>query len=374
MIIGIDANEANVDKKVGVSEFAHELLMQFSAMEDSSFKFISYLKKKPNDFMPRETEFYKYRNFGPGKAWTQWRLPLDLYLHKPRPDVFFTPSHYSPRFSPVKTVISVMDLSYIHFPELFNNSDLYQLINWTKYSIKKAESVITISKSSRDDIIKEYGIDENKVHVIYPGVRSFFDLQPHIYAMNELQNKYNISENYILFVGTLQPRKNIERLIEAFSKIPDKKNNLQLVIIGKKGWQYEPILSAPDRFGVKNKVRFLDFVPDEDLKLFYKNAICMVWPSLYEGFGLPVLEAMGNDCPVITSNISSLPEAGGDAAMYVDPNDADDISEKIIQIINNKNIRNKMIEKGKKHVNKFSWEKAAKEILNVLEETALNER
>lgn len=372
MIIGIDGNEANVKRKVGVSEFSYELLSQFNKYQVSSIKYQVYLKSQPGSKMPGESQSFKYRVFGPGKAWTQWRLPLDLYLHRPRPDIFFTPSHYSPRFSPIPTVVSVMDLSYHYYPELFKEKDLYQLKNWTNYSVSKAKAIITISKSTKNDIIKLYGIPENQVFVIYPGIKPVFDLMPHIYPMSELQAKYQIDKRFILFVGTIQPRKNIERLIKAYSKLASEKefHDIKLVIAGKKGWLYESILSTPESLGIKDKVLFLDFVPDEDLPLLYREAVCLCLPSLYEGFGLPILEAMKYECPVITSNVSSMPEAGGEAALYVDPTDVDDIADKMKKIAGSKKLRNELIEKGKKQVSKFSWEKAAKETLGVLQMVA----
>jgi glycosyltransferase involved in cell wall biosynthesis len=369
MIIGLDGNEANVEAKVGISEFAYELLRQFSEFHTEDTEFRVYLKDQPRDEFPSGKDHWVYRVLKPGKLWTQWRLPLDLYLYNPKPDVFFTPSHYAPRFSPVPTVISLMDVSYLRFPELFNKSDLYQLKSWTSYSVKNAAAVITISTSTRDDIIKEYGIPKDRVHVVYPGIKAALDLEPHVYTMQELKETYGITGKYILFVGTLQPRKNIQRLIEAFSKLSEKKD-LQLIIVGKKGWLYEDILAAPEKYGVKDSVKFLDYVPDKDLPLLYKKAVCYVLPSLYEGFGLPVLEAMKYDCPVITSNVSSLPEAGGDAALYIDPENVDDIAEKIGKVLRNETLRKEMIEKGKKQIKKFSWEKAAKETLSVLRQVA----
>jgi glycosyltransferase involved in cell wall biosynthesis len=405
MIIGIDGNEANVETKVGISEWAYELLRQLSeyshvastvakAMADekaladksagkqvSSIKYQVYLKTKPREDLPSENTNWKYRVFGPQKLWTQWRLPLDLYLHKPRPSVFFTPSHYAPRFSPAPLVVSVMDLSYIYFPEMFNKSDLYQLKSWTSYSVKKAKAIITISNSSRNDIINVYGIPEENVHVTYPGIKPVVDLEPHIYSMNELKMKYQIKDKYVLFVGTIQPRKNLERLIEAFSLVINTDNasdkhvleDLQLVIVGKKGWLYESILAAPGKFGISNNVKFLDFVPSEDLPLLYGHAQCFVLPSLYEGFGLPILEAMKYDCPVITSKVSSMPEAGGDAALYVDPTNTEDIAEKIKKLVQSEKLREELIEKGRKQVKKFSWEKTAKETLEILKEVAARE-
>ncbi len=392
MIIGIDGNEANVEKRVGISEYAFELLRQFKKTQSYNLKFQIYLKDQPREELPEEGKEWRYRVIGPKKLWTQVGLPFDLFFHQPRPQVFFSPTHYAPRFSPIPVVISIMDLSYIHFPQMFKKSDLYQLKNWTSYSVKKAKKVLTISRASKNDIIKEYGIEPGRVVVTYPGMKMKTPAFAKASAgkqnsnMDKLRKKYGISGEYILFVGTLQPRKNIVRLIEAFSKINlhprgvasqhpgggrmDSPGVDYLVVVGKKGWLYEEILAAPKKFGVENRVKFLDFVPEDDLPVFYKNALCFVLPSLYEGFGLPILEAMANGCPVVTSNVSSLPEAGGDAALYVNPEDVDDITQKIKLVLENKKLREELIEKGYKQVKKFSWEKTAIETLKVLEEVA----
>ncbi len=247
---------------------------------------------------------------------------------------------------------------------LFKKSDLNQLTKWTKYSVRKAKQIFTISKSSKDDIIKEYGIPGYKIAVTHPGIRKEISNKKQAISMDNLKSKYKIKGDYILFVGTLQPRKNIIRLVEAFSKI---KSDVKLVIVGKKGWLYEEILESPKKFDIEDRVKFLDFVPDEDLPLFYKNALCFVLPSLYEGFGLPVLEAMQYGCPVITSNISSLPEVGGDAALYIDPLNVNDIKKNLELIIQNSELRQKLIKKGYEQVKKFSWEKTARETLSALE-------
>lgn len=376
MIIGIDGNEANVAKRLGVGEYAYQLLNEFSIYKNSNIKFQIYLKTQPLSHMPKESENWKYIVCRPQTAWTQFALPFQLKFGKNRPNVFFTPTHYAPRWSPVPTVVLILDLAYIFFPELFRRQDLYKLKKWTEYSVKKASRALTISKSSKNDIIKQYNIPGEKIVVIYPGIKEKrHNLNKS--DMNLLQNKYHIDCDYILFVGTLQPRKNIERLIEAFSRLNHSGKfltslspKLQLVIIGKKGWQYENILAAPEKFGVKDSVRFMDFVPDEDLPLFYKNALFFALVSLYEGFGLPVLEAMKFGCPVLTSNVSSLPEAGGDAAMYCDPTNVDDIASKIEELVLNKNLREKLRNKGYEQIKKFSWEKSARDTLDVLKQVA----
>jgi glycosyltransferase involved in cell wall biosynthesis len=382
MVIGIDGNEANVANKVGIGQYAFELLKQFKEFSNSNFhpkgtsqsmavQFSIYLKSKPNSDMPTESENWKYTVVGPSKLWTQIGLPFHLFTSRHKPDVFFSPTHYAPRFCPVPSVMSVMDMSFERFPELFAAKDLHQLQNWTRYSAKNAAKILTISEASKSDIIKFYGISKDKIVVTYLGVRQEWKIENGKLKMDILKDKYKITKPYILFVGTLQPRKNIERLIEAFSILKTKNQeltNYELIIIGKKGWLYEPILTAPEKYHVKEDVKFLDFVPDEDMPGFYKNAICFVLPSLYEGFGLPVLEAMKYDCPVITSNISSLPEAGGDAAVYCDPENVNDIAKQIHLVVSDAVLRKKMIEKGKEQIKKFNWEKTAKQTLDVLQE------
>lgn len=368
MNIGIDGNEANVVNRVGIGEYSHELLRQFSIISSGSgAKIDVYLKNHPLEVMPTPSENFKYTVFGPSRMWTQFALPLRLFAMRNKPDIFFSPSHYAPRFSPVPTCISIMDLSYHYYPGLFAKKDLYQLKNWTLYSAKKASLIFTISKASKSDIIDIYNVAEDKIIVTYPGIKPFTSLSPQIYTKNML-SKFQINNRYFLFVGTLQPRKNIVRLIEAFSKISSKgkDHDVQLVIVGRKGWLYEEILKSPAKFGVAEKVKFLDFVSDEQLPALYKHAIGFVFPSLYEGFGLPVLEAMKHDCPVITSNTSSLPEAGGDAVLYVDPLDVEDIFSKMKRLLDSEDTRKKLIEKGKEHIKSFSWSRTADQTLNAL--------
>lgn len=362
MIFGIDGNEANVKKRVGVGKYSFELLKQFKQSQILNFRFQIYLKDKPLPDLPLESENWRYKVVGPKKLWTQIGLPLNLYLSQPRPDVFFTPTHYAPRFSPCPRIISIMDLSFLHYPEMFKKQDLWQLKTWTEYSVKKAAKILTISEASKNDIIKYYQIPEGKVVVTYPGTNI-------VESMGKLREKYGIEGEYILSVGTLQPRKNFAKLIESLSILVSSYPSISLVIIGKKGWLYEEILASPKKFKVEAKVRFLDFVPDEDLPGLYQNAKCFVLVSLYEGFGLPVLEAMVYGCPVVVSNVSSLPEVVGEAGILVDPKSVENIAEGIKKALVMSNEQRKvMVEKGLMQAKKFSWEKCAKETLKILEE------
>lgn len=368
MIIGIDGNEANVQNKVGISEYAYELLLEFYKLSSkrNDLKFSIYLKDLPRNDMPSANSYWDYKIVGPKKFWTRFGLPLALFIKSDKPDIFFSPTHYRPKFAGIPTAISIMDLSFLHFPDLFIKKDLYQLTNWTKESAKKAKTIFTISKASRDDIIKSYSLSEAKVKVTYLGIKP--DLSKKTLNMDALDKKFGIKGKYILFVGTLQPRKNIIKLVETLSKLKDK--DINLVIAGKKGWLYDEIIASPSKYNVKERVKFLDFVSNEDLPSLYKNALCFVLPSLYEGFGLPVLEAMKYGCPVLASNVSSLPEAGGDAALYFNPEDADDMTEKLEKVVSDAQLRQDMVKKGYNQIKKFSWEKTAKETLEVLEDLA----
>ncbi|OGH05973.1 MAG: hypothetical protein A2W22_03535 [Candidatus Levybacteria bacterium RBG_16_35_11] len=378
MTIGINGYEAVVPRfgfdketglpiRVGSSEYVFQLLLNLNKIDKTNVYriYIPPIDSSPEKLgLPKENKNWLYikvsKKFGP---WTLTDLSKKLSSDKKVLDVFFSPTHYLPLRVPMPCVISILDVSYLYFPELFKKKDLYKLKLWGRYSIKRADKVLTISKSSKNDIINEYKLKPEKVAVTYPGIREILKTS----MKEDLVEKFGIKGDYILFVGTLQPRKNIKRLIEAFSRL---KTDLELVIVGKKGWMYEEILNAPKEYGISDKVRFLDSVTNEDLPSLYKNALCFILPSLYEGFGLPILEAMQYGCPVITSSISSLPEAAGEAALYVNPEDVDDIAQKLEKMINDSNLREDLIKKGYEQVKKFSWEKTAKETLNVLEEVA----
>ncbi len=372
MKIGINGYEAVVPRfgfdedglpnRVGSSEVCFQLLNKLHKI-DSINSYVIYLPFAPTSDLPGETEKWQYKIIPAKRLWTLFAL--QKAARKDKLDIFFNPTHYSPFFLNCPQIITILDVSYKYFPELFKKKDLYKLSLWGKYSVRNASKILTISEHSKDDIMKEYGVSPSKISVLHVGIK---DEVISKMTKEEFSKKYNVHTPYILFVATIQPRKNIKKLIEAFSVIADKNKDVNLAIVGKKGWMYEEILTADKEFGVEKRVSFFHDVSNEDLPFFYKYAECFVLPSLYEGFGLPVLEAMRYGCPVITSDISSLPEAGGDAALYVDPNNVSDISEKIDKVLNDKSLRERMIKKGHEQVKKFSWEKAAKEVLETFNE------
>lgn len=365
MLIGIDGNEANQDTRVGVGRYAMELLLQFHNFQIPNSKFQIYLKDKPRNHMPGVRDGWDYEIVGPRVLWTQIGLPVSLFLHKKKPDVFFTPTHYAPRFCPVPSVMSIMDTSYLLYPEMFRKRDLYKLKRWTRYSVNNAAKILTISQASRADIIKIYKVNPERVVVTYPGIDMITSQ-----GDNKILVKHGIRPGYILYVGTIQPRKNLVCLIESFNLLKDK--SLQLVVVGKKGWLFNEIFARVKELKLESRVIFTGFVTDEDLITFYTGAKLLVLVSLYEGFGLPALEAMSHGKPVVVSNVSSLPEIVGEAGILVDPKDSASIASGIAKVLSMSDLDyNKISDLSKLQANKFNWETTAKETLKVLQDVVV---
>ncbi len=370
--IGVDGNEANVEKKVGVSVYALNILRYFSSIADRENRFTVYLRNTPLLDLPDESEFFKYKVIHGKFLWSQIYLPYELYLNK-EIDVYFSPAHYLPRFCPVPQVVTIHDLAYLYFPNEFTKKDLWQLKNWTDASIKKARQIIAVSKTTKKDIVKNYGIDEDKVSVVYNGYEKQTAEKTSAVKKSDINQEQTAEvkpKKYILFVGTIQPRKNLEILIDAFDKFVKTNINFKLIIVGKKGWLYESIFEKVRTMKLDDKVMFTGHITDEELVGYYVNAFCLTLPSLYEGFGIPVLEAMSYNCPVIASFSSSLPEIGGDACLYFDPKNSDDLFEKLKILQNNSKLRKELILKGKKRINDFSWKKCGKQTFEVIKNYA----
>ncbi|MBW7960121.1 hypothetical protein B6D29_01380 [Microgenomates bacterium UTCPR1] len=358
MIVGVDGNEANVPKKVGVSVYTLNLLKYFKKKSNKSLRFKIFLKDSPKN-LPEEGPYFRYEVVHGRFLWSQIFLPLRLYFKKDI-DIFFSPAHYLPRFCPVPSVVTIHDLSYINYPKDFLKKDLFQLKNWTKYSVKQARKIIAVSKTTKKDVMKNYQVPDDKVVVVYNGgVSTSYTLTPSL-------KDNNVNNPYLLYVGTLQPRKNITTLILAFNEIKKIFPEFKLTIAGKKGWLFNEIFKLIDELGLETDVYFTDYVTDNQLSYLYKNAFCFVLPSFYEGFGIPVLEAMSFDCPVIASFSSSLPEIGGDACLYFDPKNPLNLVEKIKTLIENNKLRSDLIKKGRARVRQFSWDKCGEETLKII--------
>lgn len=372
MTIGIDINEANIGQRVGANQVAFAMI---NALVENLFegdKIIALAKERPLPDLPVTSDKLSYEIFGPGKMWVLTGLTKRLFLNKPRLDVLFSPGHYTPLLSRVPAVIYLMDLAYERFgSEYFTTYDINQLKRWTPLSIKKAKHVLTISEFSKSEIISFYQTPAEKITVVYPGFdRLIYHSKIPKTKQRQVRKKYGISGKYFLYVGTLQPRKNLGKLIEAFAKLKNKQ--VKLVIGGKKGWLYDQIFEQARELKLENRVLFLGFVPNEDLPGLIKGSQAYVLPSLYEGFGMPPVEAQAVGVPVVVSRVSSLPEVIGESGIYIeDPNSVNGIKEALEKVLSlKKSERAAIIEAGKENTKRFDWNLSAIKLLAILKRVA----
>ncbi|HYD35479.1 MAG TPA: glycosyltransferase family 1 protein [Vitreimonas sp.] len=383
--IAIDGNEANVSHRVGSNVYAYEILrsLEKQTRNDANTTFTILLTQSPHQDLPSARPGWKYQQLKPAALATQFALPLHLFLYKDKYDVFFTPGHYAPRLSAVPYVSSVMDLAFLHFPEQFKKRDLLQLKSWTKYSVLRARKVIAISEFTKDDVVREYGKKPGDVVVAYPAVNTKHRHSLPAKAKAALR-KQKISQPYILYVGTLQPRKNVERLIEGFEKLVYKylasskssrnhlnSQQLQLVIAGKLGWLADGILERVKASPLKDQIILTGFVSDEMKDILYHYAECSVLVGLYEGFGIPPLESLNKSVVPVVSNTTSLPEVVGKAGILVDPYQPDDIGRGLYEaIMLTAKQRGQLLKHARQQLKKFDWDRSAMVILNTLHEVA----
>lgn len=258
-------------------------------------------------------------------------------------------------------VMTIYDLTFIKYPH-YIDSVVQTYSRRVKKCLKWADLVITISTSSKNDIIKYLNVNPDRIHVTPLASRYSCD---HLLISPNSSVNYDFSHPYILFVSTIEPRKNVTTLISAFNYLKQKhKIEHHLILIGQKGWHYKSIFAAIENSPWNYYIHHLDYLSDELVALFYSKADVFAYPSHYEGFGLPVLEAMTLGTPVVTSNTSSLPEVAGDAALLIDPNDPIQLAEAILNIISDTQLCQDLIQKGKERAKLFSWKRTAKETLN----------
>jgi len=364
MNISFIGYEANIKNRVGSNQYAFELMKALYKLDQKN-QYTVFLPTPPLPDLPPERDNWQYQIVGPRKFWNFFGLPFALRRQRPKPNVIFNPGHYSPLFSFAPLAISIMDLGYLHYPEQFTKPILFKLKFWTSFSIKRAAHIFAISESTKNDIIKTYKIAENKITVTYPGFdREKSKIKNQSLKVKEIKKKYAINGDYILFLSTLKPSKNIEGLLEAFSRLTGM-IPVKLVIAGKKGWLYETIFAKVKKLRLEDRVVFTDYVPEDDVSGLMAGAKVFVLPSFWEGFGIPVVEAMACGVPVVVSNAGSLPEIVGDAGVIVDPYKPDEIARGIEKAVKN---RVQLIKLGLEQVKKFSWEDCAQKTLKKLEE------
>lgn len=349
-MVGFDGSRAFIPNKTGTENYSYQLLKAL-AKRDKNNTYIVYLRPgTPGEALQGWPDNFQFSILNFQFLWTQSGLALQTF--KDNLDVLFVPAHTLPLFRKpgLKTVITVHDLGSEYLPSTHQIKQRLYLGFMQRYQLKTASKIIAVSEATKEDLVKRIGLKPEKITVVYEG----YDNK----IFKPIKN--NQSKTYYLFVGTIQPRKNLERLIRAFVKV-DK----TLIIVGQKGWLSDEIYQLPKKLKIEDRVKFLGYVPDEKLPSLYSGAIALVFPSLFEGFGLPILEAQACGCPVITSNLSSMPEVAGQGAIYVNPYSVQSIRDGMIKIMNN-DLRFKIKDLGFKNIKRFSWEKCARETLQVI--------
>jgi len=358
MLIGIDASRIAKPIRTGTETYTIELVKALSQI-DRKNEYILYSPKSIEEQLPGLGANFKFKVLPFGRFWTQIRLTREMINHKP--DMLFVPAHTLPLVFPSKSVVTLHDLGFKHFPELYSSGDLLYH-NWAMgHSVKHASHIIAISQFTKKDILSCYTLDPAKITVIYEG----YDEK----AFRPSGSK-NTKKPYILFIGRLEQKKNIIGMIKAYGLLRNEKEiKHQFVLAGSPGFGYDKILAEINKLPAKIKKDIIlpGYVSEEKYIELLKNADILFFCTFFEGFGLPPLEAMAAGVPVVTSNRTSIPEICGKAALLVDPDKPFDMAVALSKVINNDGLKKALISKGLARATLFSWRKTAEKTLEVLE-------
>jgi glycosyltransferase involved in cell wall biosynthesis len=341
------------DKKSGVQYYTRNLYCELKKNESRSVKF--FLLNPPVS----RHGFLKYNRL---ERILFENVLLPGYFRKNNFTLYHSPNYVLPFFFNFFSVLTVHDLITFDYPELCQPESVIYFRLLLGRSVKKAHKIITVSETVKEDILKHFNISKNKITVIYPGINPIFKKSIDLKTLE----KYRIHGEYILFVGNIEPKKNLVRLIRAFDLlIRSEKLNHKLVIVGKKGWKYRSVFQSVEDLKLKSRVIFTGYVPETDLPVLYSMADLFVFPSLYEGFGIPPLEAMACETPVLVSNCGALPETTGGVCSQTDPYEIANISNEMYKLLSDKKYRSESVKRGKEWVKHFSWERAARETIGL---------
>ncbi len=367
MRIGIDVRELEKGKITGIGRYLLDFL-KLAIKQKPEWEFVLFGNQNTqiNLEAPNLTKIFIPEYFT--LWWDQVKLPR--YLKKEKIDIFLTPYLKAPLSLPCKLVVIINDLIPFLFPGYQRLKNLPRRVyfrNLGKRTAKMADKIIAISYYSKKDIVKYFQVSEEKIEVIHLGVDKKY--RPLSSNLEKITSKYGIGGKFIFYFGNFNPHKNVKTLVEAYHRLPEKiKNEYQLVLGGRRDRYCTDLEKMIKRLRIEEKVIFTGFISEKDLPAIYSAAELFVFPSLYEGFGLPPLEAMACGAPVITSNTTSLPEVVGEAGILVRPYNIDEIKEAIIRVLTDSALRKSLIEKGLKRIQQFIPDKTAHHFLRVFDE------
>ena len=369
MLIGIDASRAALQERTGTENYSLNLIRHLLALENDH-RYRLYFNRPPTAELFPMTADLELRVMPFPRLWTHVRLSWEMARQPP--DVLFVPAHVLPLVHPRSSVVTVHDLGYLYYPGAHPLLDRLYLDLSTRYNARAASRVIAVSQATKDDLVEHCGIEPDKITVVYSGCDETMQPVEDEATIEKVKARYGIRGDYVLYVGTLQPRKNLGRLLEAYAMVRKQTKRGErpcLVIAGRKGWLYDQITQHVERLGLESEVILPGYVPQDDLPTLLSGARLFVFPSLYEGFGLPVLEAMACGTPVLCSNVSSLPEVAGRAALLIDPLDVASMAEAMNRLLQDEGLRARLVERGLRQVRQFSWDRCARQTLVLIEDT-----
>ena len=356
------------EQKVGMDHYLHQVLLTMKRLAPHHRYTLIDHRRQANAFREQFGEVMVPLPAGPLSV-SRWNL-REVPKVLPQFDLVFSPGLYGPGGIPsgVKGVMVVHDLVRYLFPRFFVFNPVQKLLDRWAYPamLRNYHHLITVSESTRDDLIRLFQVPVEKITVTHHGADSQFRPTSDPSSFFSLLQKYELRRPFILFLGTLEPRKNLVTLLQAFALLKERLPH-HLVLAGQKGWKWEGIFETVKTLGLEERVRWTGYVTDEERVLFYQAADVFVYPSWYEGFGMPLLEAMQSGCPVIASRISAIPEVVGEAGLLIDPSRPEELSQAILRLIEEPGLKERLREAGLERARRFSWEDSARKTLQVFE-------
>jgi len=349
-------------RSAGVHQYIYQLVRHLGQTEDE----LRYTLLLGEGVLPPDITFTALRSSWPTSRATVrvlWeQLVQPWALRQVGADLVHGPVFISPLISPCPSIVTIHDLSFIRFPDLFKPLNRLYLTVLARLSGRRARRIIAVSAHAAAEATRLLGVPAERLDVVYHGVDPMFRPLP-TDEVAAFRRRRGLPERFLLFVGTLEPRKNLVRLVDAFARIYD--GQIGLVLVGGKGWLCEELFAKVEALGLSEAILFPGYVGNDELVLWYNAAIALAYPSVYEGFGLPVLEAQACGTPVLTSNVSSLPEAAGDAAVMVDPYDVDGMASQLNRLLADEPLQQELRVRGLAHAREFSWANTARDTVRV---------
>ena len=368
--IGVGA-QTLLEQSAGMTSYAFGLLSEILRQDKSNFYdfllFRSFPKKPEYMFGMGKNFSYRYQRFFPFRLFHKlykWEIgiPLDLFFGSH--DLYFFPNFVIYPHLGGKNIVVVPDLTFEKVPQYVDRQNVEFLKKFVPPSVAKADHIVTISNYTKGDLIQTYKVPDRKITVAYPGVDPVNFRPRGLEEIAAIKRKYAIEKPFILYLGTLEPRKNIPSILKAYAGLKNRQE-YSLVLAGKKGWLYEEIFQTVRKLGIEKEVIFTGYIPDDDRPILMAAAQLFVFPSFFEGFGMPVVEAQACGTPVVTSNTTSLPEAVGEGAILVDPENTNELKEAMEKILSSPKIANQLKEKGLQNARRFNWASSARKVIEI---------